>query len=140
MIPSATRPRLAVVALLVCTVAAGLGSRRFPEQIPLFLAAYAGDALWAAMVYWLIVFVRPRVPPLVAAVGTFGFALAIELSQLYRTPWLDAIRATRAGALALGQGFLWSDVACYAAGAVVALAFDVVLFRRSREPRPPISG
>lgn len=129
MIASAARPRLTVATLFAITVAAGLGSRRFPDRLPLFLATYAGDTLWAAMVYWIIVFVRPRLSPLAAAIGTFGFALAIELSQLYHARWLDAIRATRAGALALGQGFLWSDVACYAAGAGLALAIDVALFR-----------
>ncbi len=129
MVLPAARPRLPVAALFAITVAAGLASRGFPDRIPPFLARYAGDALWAAMVYWIIVFIRPRLPPLAAAMGTFGFALAIELSQLYRAPWLDAIRATRAGALALGQGFLWSDVACYAAGAALGLAVDAALFR-----------
>lgn len=129
MIASTPRPRLAVATLFAVTVAAGLGSRRFPDRIPLVLATYAGDVLWAAMVYWIIVFVRPGLSRLAAAIGTFGFALAIEVSQLYRAPWLDAIRATRAGALALGQGFLWSDLACYAVGAGLALAIDVALFR-----------
>ena len=138
MVLTAARPRLAVATLLVITVAAGLGSRRFPDQIPLFLARYAGDALWAVMVYWLFVFVRPRLPPIAAAVGAFGFALAIELSQLYRSPWLEAIRATRAGALALGQGFLWSDLACYAAGTGLAFALDVALFRSRRGAQPRV--
>jgi hypothetical protein len=45
-----------------------------------------------------------------------SFAAGIEASQLYHAPWLDAIRRTTLGGLALGYGFLWSDLACYAVG------------------------
>ena len=45
------------------------------------------------------------------------------MSQLYHAPWIDAIRDTLPGALVLGYGFLWSDLACYAAG--VALGAGV---------------
>ena len=56
-----------------------------------------------------------------------GISFAIELSQLYRAPWIDSIRATRPGALVLGQGFLWSDLVCYSAGVVLAMALDAWL-------------
>jgi len=48
---------------------------------------------------------------------------------LHGAPWLDALRATTFGALALGQGFLGSDPLCYAGG--VALAVVVLIRRRS---------
>jgi len=51
------------------------------------------------------------------------------VSQLYHAPWLDAVRATRPGALALGQGFLWSDLACYAAGVGAAALIDLSMRR-----------
>ena len=35
------------LALIVVVVALGLGSRRFATHLPWFLAAYAGDTLWA---------------------------------------------------------------------------------------------
>ncbi|HYW11492.1 MAG TPA: hypothetical protein VE871_06025, partial [Longimicrobium sp.] len=40
--------------LAAATVVAGLASRRFGGVLPGFVAAYAGDVLWAAMVYLLI--------------------------------------------------------------------------------------
>ena len=52
------------------------------------------------------------------------FSVAIETSQLYHAPWIDAIRRTRPGALVLGYGFLWSDLACYAAGVALATAVE----------------
>ena len=56
------------------------------------------------------------------------FALVIETSQLFHTPWLDALRANRFAALVLGQGFLWSDLLCYAVG----IALGVVMERLAR--------
>jgi hypothetical protein len=67
--------------------------------------------------------------------GALGVAVLVELSQLVHTPWLDALRRTRAGALVLGQGFLWSDLACYAAGAAAAVLVDRAI-RAVTRPTP----
>ena len=63
------------------------------------------------------------------AAGTVS--LAVELGQLYHAPWIEAVRQTRIGGLVLGFGFLWSDLACYAAGIGMAAALDHALRRRS---------
>lgn len=129
------RSRPAYVALLLLTVALGLASRRVPAVLPDFVARYAGDTLWAAMVFWVaaITLPRARTAPLVA--GALGFSVAVELSQLYHAPWIDAVRTTRLGALALGHGFLWSDLACYAAGVGIAALIDLALARRGSARR-----
>ena len=126
------RSRGVLLALLGVTVAAGLASRAVPEWQPALVARYAGDTLWAAMVFWLLALLRP-------AAGTAGLGLAalavatlVELSQLYHAPALDALRTTRLGALVLGQGFLWSDLACYAIGVALAALVD----RRLPRGRP----
>ena len=125
------RSRALCAALLLLTVALGLASRRFPAALPAFLATYAGDALWAAMVFWLAATLLPRARTVRLAAGALGVAAAVEVSQLYHAPWVDAVRATRLGALALGQGFLWSDLACYAAGVGIAALLDLGLARRA---------
>ena len=48
------RSYLVTGGLLLATIAAGLASRRFPALQPSFVARYAGDALWAAMVFWAL--------------------------------------------------------------------------------------
>ena len=106
------RSRPLYLALAAATVALGLASRGFRSALP----AYAGDVLWAAMVYLLAAAIWPRASVLRLAVGTAVFALAFELGQLYHAPWIDAVRHTRIGGLVLGFGFLWSDLACYAVG------------------------
>ena len=124
-----TRSRPPVAVLLVATVALGLASRRYGDTLPRVVAAYAGDTLWAAMVFWLLALALPHAATLRLAAGALGVATAVELSQLHHAPWIDAIRATRLGALALGHGFLWSDLACYAAGVGAAALLDRALVR-----------
>lgn len=125
------RSRPLYLALTAVSVALGLASRRFRDALPAFVGAYAGDALWAAMVYFLAAAVWPRASIRRLATGAGVFALAIELSQLYHAPWIDGVRATRPGGLVLGFGFLWSDLACYAAGILLAAAVDRALAPRS---------
>jgi Protein of unknown function (DUF2809) len=122
------RARLQAAALLVVTIALGLASRRWPSAQPAFVAAYAGDALWAAAVFWAARSIAPVLPtPRVAALAV-SISFVVEFSQLYHAPWIDAVRGTTIGALVLGQGFLWSDLVCYVAGVGLAAIVD---WRRS---------
>lgn len=134
------RSRPLYLALTAGTVAVGLASRRFRSALPAFVGAYAGDVLWAAMVYLLAAALWPRASVRRLAVGTAVFALAIELGQLYHAPWIDAVRHTRIGGLVLGFGFLWSDLACYAVGIALAAALDAALARRSPIGPAPAPG
>jgi hypothetical protein len=129
-----SRSRLVTGALLLATIAAGLASRRYPAWQPAFVARYAGDTLWAAMVFWSLALVRPRGRTHILSAAALGIAVADEISQLYKSPWIDHLRATSVGALALGQGFLWSDLWCYAAGVALAAAVDRGLRRTVRGP------
>jgi hypothetical protein len=132
--PSATRSRLVTGALLLATIAAGLASRRYPAWQPAFAARYAGDTLWAAMVFWSLALIRPGARTGILGAAALGIAFADEFSQLYSAPWIDQLRATSVGALALGQGFLWSDLWCYTAGVALAAAVDLGIRRRGRGP------
>ena len=122
--PVCARPYGRGLALLAVTIALGLATRRYPELFPAIVARYGGDALWAAMVFWLAALVRPAAATSRLALTALGISFAVECSQLYRAEWIDAVRATWAGALVLGQGFLWSDLVCYTVGVAVAAALD----------------
>ncbi|MBC7895034.1 MAG: DUF2809 domain-containing protein [Cytophagaceae bacterium] len=124
-----TRSRLHAALLACLTIALGLASRRFGESLPSFIARYAGDALWATLVYWCLAFMRPRATARSLALGSLTIAFAVEVTQLYHAPWIDAVRATRLGALVLGHGFLWSDLACYGVGVLLAVVIDRPLAR-----------
>ncbi len=132
MPPARPRSRALYLALAVAVVALGLASRRFRPALPAFLGAYAGDALWAAMVFLLAAAARPRARVATLALGSLLFSFAVEAAQLYRAPWIEALRATRAGGLVLGHDFVWSDLLCYAAGVLLAAAADLTLRSRAR--------
>lgn len=127
--PEFRRPKAQYLIVLGATILLGLASRRFPSTFPALVARYGGDALWAGMVFWLVVLLRPRIATQRAALIALGFSLSVELSQLYHAPWIDAIRATRFGGLALGQGFLWTDLVSYATGVAIMAALDHLLSR-----------
>ena len=125
------RRRASSLVLLAITIALGLASRRFASELPSFVARYAGDTLWASAAYWALGVASPGLAMRARATIALAIAVAVELSQLYHAPWLDAIRRTRPGAWLLGFGFLWSDLACYVVGVILAVAIDRAL-RRSR--------
>ena len=104
---------------------AGLASRRYREQLPEFLAEYAGDTLWSLMVLLLVSMLLAGRPLLVRAAITLALALLVEISQLYHAPWIDAIRQTTLGGLVLGFGFLWTDLVCYSVGVTIGIVAEL---------------
>ena len=86
--------------------------------------AYAGDTLWALVAFLGIGLILPRASTWRVASLAMSFSVMIEVSQLYHAPWIDSIRGTTLGALVLGHGFLWSDLACYAVGVGLGVAVE----------------
>jgi hypothetical protein len=131
------RSRLVYGVALVLVIAAGLGSRVFGRSLPSFVATYAGDTLYATMVFVVLGILAPRWSTARLALTALACSCAIEVSQLYHAPWIDAMRRTLPGALVLGYGFLWSDLACYAVG--VALGAGVEAAARAASVGPQVS-
>jgi hypothetical protein len=104
------------IVLILLTVALGLGSRRYAASLPGVVAAYAGDTLWATVAFLGLGLLLPRASTWRVALLAMSLSVLVEVGQLYHAPWIDSIRRTTVGGLILGYGFLWSDLACYAAG------------------------
>lgn len=81
------------------------------------------------MVFFGFGFLFPRLSTLAAAASALVFSFLIETSQLYHASWIDAIRATRLGALALGNVFNWPDFPAYALGILIGAGLEL-LFRK----------
>jgi hypothetical protein len=81
----------------------------------------------------------PRASTWVVAVLAMSFSVAIEVSQLYHAPWIDSIRRTTLGGLALGYGFLWGDLACYAVGVGLGVVVEAtrIVWPRTNPGVPP---
>jgi Protein of unknown function (DUF2809) len=106
------RNPLIQIILIALSCLVGIVSRRYAHVFPAFIAAHAGDTLWALAAFLKIGLALPRASTRTIALLAMSFSVAVEISQLYHTPWIDSIRQTILGGLILGFGFLWSDLAC----------------------------
>jgi hypothetical protein len=80
-----------------------------------------GDALWAMMIVWWMGVAAPRLRLRTRGMAALAICVAVELSQRYHTPFLDALRRTRPGHLVLGSGYDPRDLLAYALGVVAAV-------------------
>lgn len=129
---SRRRNPLRQIGLLALAIAMGLGSRRLGFALPAFVASYAGDTLWALALFLVLGLLLSRTSTGRVAAMAMGGSILVELSQLYHAPWIDAVRRTRVGGWILGFGFLWSDLACYAAGVGLGVAIEWLIDRNGR--------
>jgi hypothetical protein len=124
------RSRIQYLISSVVVICLGLASRRYADRLPQAVASYAGDTLWALTAFLLLGILFPRWTTLRVALAAMLLAVSVELSQFYRAPWIDHLRRTTAGALILGQGFLWSDLLCYAVGVGLGVVVEVSLYKK----------
>jgi hypothetical protein len=127
------RNRLLYFFLLLVILVLGLASRRAELSMPDFIRKYAGDTLWALAAYLFLAMVLPKLHPYKTALYTWIFCVVIEVSELYKAPWIEAIRNTTLGALVLGFDFYWPDFLCYATGILLGLLPELLLLRRRQQ-------
>jgi len=118
--------------LMIATVLCGLLSRSHCIPQPAFIATYAGDTLWALMVFFGVCIVLRRRLTWEIVMIALVFSFAIEFSQLYQAPWINSIRHTRIGGLVLGYGFKYSDLICYSVGVLLGVFIDQLLQHRNK--------
>jgi len=127
------RSRWRYAIAVAVTIVAGLASRAYAAYLPWWVAKNAGDALYATMVFWGFGFLAPRARTSRVALTAMAFCFAIEFTQRYRAPWIDAVRATTPGRLVLGQGFHAFDLVCYVIGVALGVGLErIVRWRRTR--------
>jgi len=124
------RNRLKYLMLAFGTMILGLASRSNELGIREFVTIYAGDTLWALLVFWLVRALKPSLPVLHSAFLATGFAYLIEFSQFYHAPWIDGIRSTTLGGLVLGFGFQLSDLICYFLGVCIGYVLNIWVIRK----------
>jgi len=125
------RRRAVCAAIAILLIPVGIAWRMAPLHLPPFLYKYGGSVLWAAMVYWIVAAMLPRLRPVTVGLLAALIAALVEFSRLYHAPALDAFRLTLAGKLVLGRFFSLRDIAAYWLAIAVAAAIDHLL------PHPP---
>ncbi|RMH87474.1 MAG: DUF2809 domain-containing protein [Calditrichaeota bacterium] len=123
-----TRRRSRYGVLILMVVILGLSTRRLPHLFPALVVEYGGDTLWALNVFLVLGFLFPRLPTLRVAALALGISFAVEFSQFYHAPWIDAVRDTPLGGLLLGYDFLWSDLVCYTVGVGMGVIGETAYF------------
>lgn len=123
------RERLPYVALATGTMGAGLmihlrGAALAPDARDLL-----GDVLWAAMIVWWTGAMAPRASLFGRATVALGICFAVELSQLIRTPLLEALRSRTLGHLVLGSDFHSRDLVAYTLGVLAATLLEQMAVR-----------
>ena len=121
------RSRFAYAGWVAVVIAVGLASRSSRASfLPDFVTTYAGDTLWALMVFLGLGFLFHAARTPVLAGAALGIAFGVELSQLCEADWLNQIRSTRLGALVLGKGWVATDLLCYAVGVGIGAVGEMV--------------
>jgi hypothetical protein len=115
------RRRVRYLALAIGTIAVGLTVHLGGSFLPPVFRDVLGDALWAMMIVWWMGVAAPQLPLRTRGLAALVVCVAVELSQRYHTPFLDALRRTLPGHLVLGSGYDPRDFLAYAAGVVVAV-------------------
>jgi hypothetical protein len=107
---------------------AGFASRSgHAANWPEFIRAYAGDTLWALMVFLALGFIFPRASTIRLAATALLIAIGAECSQLIDHPAINKFRNTWLGSILLGHDFMWSDWLCYAAGITAGTAGEFIV-------------
>jgi hypothetical protein len=87
------------------------------------------------MVWWIAALV-PTASLGMRGTAALTICFAVEVSQRYQTPELDALRRTTAGHLVLGSGFDPRDFASYALGVLAAALLEWYVRGRGRSALP----
>ena len=125
------RTRITFFLCAVVVTIVGLASRRYQAVLPEFIGEYAGDTLWALMLFLLVSTLLAGRTVISRATISLVLAFVVEISQLYHAPWIDSIRHTTLGGLVLGFGFLWTDLVCYTVGIVIGAVAEYGIRRDS---------
>lgn len=121
-----TRNRFLYAAMIVVVISLGLYTRKMAFALPTVINIYAGDALWALMIFLIFGFMLKTKKTIYIALLGLLFCYLIECSQLYHADWIDYVRRTTLGGLILGYGFLWSDLLAYLLGIGLGVCLELV--------------
>ncbi|HEV7994083.1 MAG TPA: DUF2809 domain-containing protein [Gemmatimonadaceae bacterium] len=140
IVPRWLGSRASYLALVGITIAAGLMVHRNGHVLGAATQDVVGDALWAMMIVWAVGALAPTARLVVRGASALAICWLVELSQLYHTPGLDAVRRTLAGRLVLGSGFDPRDLVAYAGGVLVAMLLEHLAASHRLSPRESLNA
>jgi hypothetical protein len=116
---------------IAAVIGLGLVWRTPALGMPPFLAKYGADALWALMVFLGLGLLLPAWRMVAVAGLAAVISITVEVSQLYHAPWIDEVRPTWLGRLALGDTFAFADIGAFLVGIAVGTVVEWATENRS---------
>lgn len=125
MLTSSTRRRIGAAGAAALTLAAGVGARAFLTGAP---AKILGVALWATLVYWIVVFCAPSWRPARAGVLTLAISWLVEFAQMTTVPAALSARHILLRMI-FGTTFSAWDLPMYGGGVLLGMAVHALALR-----------
>ncbi|NES07656.1 MAG: DUF2809 domain-containing protein [Okeania sp. SIO2F4] len=115
--------RIIILICLIFTVILGLATKFYEGIFSEWLNNSFSSIFYEAFWIFLVIFIRPQLPPGLVAFLVFLVTSLLEFLQLWKPPFLQAIRATLIGRLLLGNTFVWWDFLYYILGCTLTWIF-----------------
>ncbi|NET44044.1 DUF2809 domain-containing protein [Okeania sp. SIO2B3] len=117
------RYRITILICLIFTVILGFATKFYEGLFSEWLNNSFSSIFYEAFWIFLVIFLRPRLKPGLVAFWVFIITCFLEFMQLWKAPFLQAIRATLIGRLLLGNTFVWWDFLYYILGCTLTWIF-----------------
>ncbi len=124
--------RSLLLALLVVTPL-GFATKLYGGPGAAWVGNYGGGLVY--VIFWILVVlaIAPRLPPGRVALGVLWVTCGLEVLQLWRPPFLEAIRSTYLGRALVGSTFSWWDFPHYVVGCAAGVGLARTLSGRTRD-------
>jgi hypothetical protein len=119
------RNRIVYAGLAVIAAGLGVHVHRYGDVLPEVIAVFAPQILWPMALFAGLGLVFRSAATWKIACGAYLISAAFEFSEFYHEPWIETIQGTSLGTLALGTGFLSTDLACYAMGVLLSYLLEI---------------
>lgn len=121
--------RIIYLFCVIFIIPAGLSTRKYGYAMPHIVATYGGDVLYATCWFFFLRMLFAKPPVQRIALYAFIACSIIEVLELVQAPWMKKLQHTPPLGLILGYGFNWSDIVCYATGALIGFGIGRMIER-----------
>ncbi|NEP38848.1 MAG: DUF2809 domain-containing protein [Okeania sp. SIO2H7] len=111
--------RIIVLIGLFLLVPLGLAAKFYQGPLEDWVNNSFSSIFYEAFWIFLVISIRPQLPPGLVAFWVFIVTSILEFLQLWKPPFLQAIRSTFLGRMLLGTTFVWSDFFYYVLGCIL---------------------
>ncbi|MEL7036923.1 MAG: DUF2809 domain-containing protein [Cyanobacteria bacterium J06592_8] len=111
--------RWIIFAIVITLVPIGLASKFYQGPLEFWINNSFSSIFYEMFWIFLVLLIWPQLSPGWVSFWVFIVTSILEFMQLWKPPFLQAIRATLMGRLLLGVSFVWTDFIYYVIGCTV---------------------